>query len=311
MGTWGAALYSDDTALDVRATARAIAKLPFDGARCTELVREAFADMASNPSDDDYVTFWLALADSLTACGVDSVEARARALALIDGGEALDSFVRRGATPSDAKKRDKTLRALAASLRAPVAKQRVVKNKPEPHVLGVGELYVYPTFNGAPVNPYFTAAELVKQAWQPNGFAALCVVETGHTFGYLAWYRVVTVKSAFVDRPSAAALREPRPWFLRKPGPCSSSHVQRMGLERIAAIAIDPARVAQFVAALPDIRGRASWVSAREATVGGIALANDLAVEPANVDPPWVRWIAGKPEEIANFPFLTGLAALA
>ncbi len=160
MGVWGTSLYSGDFAMDLRATIGAVARLPFDGGELLALLRER-EPAAVAPGDEDHTTFWLVVADQLARRGIDCPEARARALAIIDGGEDISMLERLGMGAGDLRKRGRMLAELRTRLAAgPVAgKSRRVLKKPQPLLLDVGDVLVYPTCEGQCVNPYFASRE--------------------------------------------------------------------------------------------------------------------------------------------------------
>ena len=71
MGSWGAGLYSNDIALDLKSAVAAIVKLPFESEQLIKMLAEAFPEEASNEANEDYTTFWLVLADQFHKRGID------------------------------------------------------------------------------------------------------------------------------------------------------------------------------------------------------------------------------------------------
>ncbi len=82
MGAWGPGLYSNDFALDLRATLSAVCRLPVDGHEIVKLMGD-LEPVSMVPDDEDHATFWLVVADQLQRRGISS-EAQARAMVIID-----------------------------------------------------------------------------------------------------------------------------------------------------------------------------------------------------------------------------------
>jgi hypothetical protein len=91
MGVWGSGLYSGDFAMDVRATIRAVVRLPFDPDRLTEILCESEREAATDPSNEEHTTFWLIVADQFARRGIVCDRVRKKALEIIDG----DSDIKR------------------------------------------------------------------------------------------------------------------------------------------------------------------------------------------------------------------------
>ena len=83
MGIWGTGIYSNDTAEDVRDICQEI--FPFvsveEGNR---IIFQEFAELInSNLQDDDYASFWYALADWQWKHGILTEEIRIKAIGLL------------------------------------------------------------------------------------------------------------------------------------------------------------------------------------------------------------------------------------
>ena len=91
MGAWDVGLYSSDVALDLKASLRALARLPFDGARLLKLLR-ATEPAADDPEDEDHTVFWLVAADQFVRHGIVCAEAHKRALDIIVSGADLSEL---------------------------------------------------------------------------------------------------------------------------------------------------------------------------------------------------------------------------
>ena len=150
MGVWGSGLYAGDFALDLRSVVKVVARLPFDGEKLVDLLCETEPMASSNPDDEDHTTFWLVVADQLAKIGIVSARARDMVLQIIDGGRDTAMLARLGAGSLDLTKRQKMLDNLPRSQTATPksVKTRSVLQKPQPLVMDVGDLFVYPTSLG-------------------------------------------------------------------------------------------------------------------------------------------------------------------
>jgi hypothetical protein len=274
MGVWGTSLYSSDVALDLRSTIAAIARLPFDGDRLLDILIETNDEVANNLADEDYTTFWLVVADQFAKRGIICDRASGRALAMIDGGDDLAMCGQLGMQPADLSKRQKSLldlRARLISLQAPV-KPRSVLKKPQPFLMAVGDVLVYPTYLGQPVNPYFASKEadqtVSASGWQQDGWSAFVVVDRGREFGFLAWYRPLTTAAATIEKPTLSALRGQLLWKLQRPGTCSPVHFKRMELENIGTLTLDIDKLKRTFPIMPPGTFEA---------IDGVSLANSLS----------------------------------
>jgi hypothetical protein len=103
MGAWGAGIFSDDLACDVREDWR---EFIADGKSPREATDALIAKYVNDPPDDEDHVFWLALAVSQWKTGRLVDDVRDRALAVIDSGKGLDPW-------RDAADRSKRERVLA------------------------------------------------------------------------------------------------------------------------------------------------------------------------------------------------------
>jgi hypothetical protein len=143
MGTWGTALFSDDTACDVREDFRdAIA----DGVAPSAATDKILADYAPDPADPPYAaTVWLALAVTQWKLGRLEERVRDAALAAIDGGGALVAWL---GTKSEARRRQILADTRALLLSAPPPPQKVRRTLPCTCEWQPGDLVAYRTVGG-------------------------------------------------------------------------------------------------------------------------------------------------------------------
>src|SRR5687767_9005534 len=90
MGTWGAGLFEDDTACDVRDAYEDLIAEGLTSEAATASLEASF-DPASDPHDLE-PTFWLALAAAQWRVGRLTERALARALDVLDAGRGLEGF---------------------------------------------------------------------------------------------------------------------------------------------------------------------------------------------------------------------------
>jgi len=274
MGVWGTGLYSGDFAKDLSSAARAVSQLPFDGERLAELLCSVEPGAAHHDSNEDHTTFWLVVADQFAKRGIVSERVRQKALEIIDAGKDLAVMSRLGMDDPGLKKRGKMLAELRekiASARPPSTPRRVLK-KPQALLMNTGDVVIYPTGGGKPINPYFPSAEKMQPEWVQDGWGTAVIVEAGREFDYLAWYRPLTIANAISTKPVMHEIMTQRTWALRIPGTCSAGHFKKMRLERIGTVAIDQEKVKQLFPKEP---------TGRSAAVNNISIANRLNVGPA------------------------------
>jgi hypothetical protein len=118
MGAWGPALFSDDTACDVRDEYRDLIADGLDDAEATRQVLERNADAMED--EDEAMVIWLALAVTQSRLGRLDAAVAGRALQIIDDG----GDVRRWAEEEGQKR--------AAQRQAALAKARVQITGPQP-----------------------------------------------------------------------------------------------------------------------------------------------------------------------------------
>ena len=233
MGAWGPGLYSDDFALDLRATLSAVCRLPLDGPEIVKLVCD-LESVSQMPDDEDYTIFWLVVADQLQRRGIAS-EAQARAMAIIDNNSNLEMLEELGMSAADLKKRQRNLERLRGSLSSPPPdKKRKTLKKPQALLMERGQVYAYPVDSrGNCVNPYFTDA--TRPEFTQKGWGMFQVVNTGHALGYLAWYELARTRKVVKRQPSlnkAGAVIDPA---RRGIGTLTRLHASRMRFELLGS----------------------------------------------------------------------------
>lgn len=282
MGVWGAGLYSGDFAMDLRGTVAAVARLPFDSDKLVDILCETDPAAANNPEDPDHTTFWLVVADQFAKRAIRCDRVRDKALTIIDAGSDIAMLGKLGMSASDLTKRRKVLADVRARIMAPPAstRPRPVLRKPQPLLMDIGDLFVYPTFGGRCINPYFASKEQDNKYatkdgptfWKQDGWSAMMIVYRGRAFDFLSWYWPLTISTASAQKPALAALRGEVLWKLAGVGTCSALHFKRMELEKLGTLPVDTEKLRR---AFPNLK------PGTFAAVHDISIANILNVGPA------------------------------
>ena len=247
MGAWGAGLYQDDVALDLKNTIALLAKMPVSGDRILEILLETHNE-GVELTDDGGPTFWLVVADQFERRGIASRAAFKRALTAITSGADLRDQKEHDMDPTDLRKRSKMLDELAGRLRSPrPLRPRPTTRNPPPYVVEVGEVYSFPTMQRASFNAWFSNWE--QEGFVPDGWGAMIVLARGRVFDWLPWcaFASVTVNPACVptvDDVARARLLNADGASLCVP---RSSHLKKMGMQLIGQLAVNPKQAAALV----------------------------------------------------------------
>lgn len=128
MGAWGAGLYADDTACDVRDDYVRLLRQGHASEEATAIILGRFPDLAANRPLECLVV--LPLADTQWKYGRLTLPVKERALALLSTGG--DLSVWEADAPSDAGARRKVLQKLAAQLGSTLPPPKPVQVRPPP-----------------------------------------------------------------------------------------------------------------------------------------------------------------------------------
>lgn len=124
MGSWGTALYSNDTSSDVRDTCNEIYPLT-NIKEATQIVLKEYSDIAnSDIYDNDYADFWFALADWQWKHGILTDEIKNKAISLLEAHTGIDEW-----EGSDIKKRLAVMEKLLCQLKSPQPQVKIPKPK--------------------------------------------------------------------------------------------------------------------------------------------------------------------------------------
>jgi hypothetical protein len=253
MGVWGAGLYSGDFAMDLRGAVKSVARLPFDGDKLVEFLCDIELGAANHPEDEDHTTFWLVIADQFAKLGIVSQRAKERALQIIDEGSDIAMLTRLGMNVSGLRKRQKMLVDLRRSLTAAPqpATHRSVMQKPQPFVMDVGDVFVYPTSLGR-CKENCPAWIRIVPPWEQDGWNAVVIVSAARAFDFLAWYRPLTLASPVKEKSDLSRLRSAPLWVLKRPGTCRAVDLKRLGMEKIGTVQVDSDKLRRSFPELPS-----------------------------------------------------------
>jgi tetratricopeptide (TPR) repeat protein len=145
MGTWGAAIFADDMACDVRDGWRDLIADEVGAAEATDRILLDWQRTTADP--DEGPVFWLALAAAQAATGSLQERVKQSALTIIDTGAGLARWQRQ---PKLLRRRQAVLAKLKAQLLGPQsAPTRVRPWKPPVASFNTGEAFSYLLDNGA------------------------------------------------------------------------------------------------------------------------------------------------------------------
>lgn len=144
MGAWGTALFSDDTACDVRDDYIDFIGDGLTGPEATKALVRAWSVSLNDP--DESSVFWLALAATQWRCGRLESHVLQRALKILDDGSDL---IRWASGSKDFEKRKVVLEKLHAQLSSPQPREkRIPKRFRDSNEWQVGDLVAYRLHSG-------------------------------------------------------------------------------------------------------------------------------------------------------------------
>jgi hypothetical protein len=204
MGSWGAKLYDDDRAADLKKTVALVAKVPAAGDRLLEILAELHGD--TDPSNEDAIVFWLVVADQFERRGLVCARAASTALALIDGGNDLARLAASGADEPFLARRRAELDELAGRLRHPrPVRPPKAAGKPPDFCMEVGDVLAFPTERGFACSPWRLPD---KGPFVADGWGAMVVLARGRAFDWLPWCALASLAVDPARRPTLEDARE-------------------------------------------------------------------------------------------------------
>ena len=206
MGSWGTGLYQNDTAADVKSVFADLSRRPID---TDALVAQVFGtfDCAQEPTREEDVDIWLALADQLHLYALDHPSTMDRARRLITQGEDLATKRDLGMSPRDLAKREKVLADVLERWAAPhpKPKKRKAPSSVEPFLLEVGDVWVFPSMQHSARPFHVKNADLSR--FVPDGWAAFVVADRFHAHDHRACYLFMLALPEESDRPTLEDVR--------------------------------------------------------------------------------------------------------
>ncbi len=280
MGTWGAALYDDDQASDLKNTIALISKVPAEGERLLQILEKNWGNC--DPGDDDGRLFWLVVADQFERRGIDCPRLPAMALSIIAGGADLESARDKGADDKFLKERALALDELRQRLIAPrPIKPRKKAGKAPDAVLSTGEVYTFPAMNGVAWCPYRLPYD---PPFEPNEWGAMVVLASGRAFDWLPWCALAsltvdpTVKPTLADAAGARLITHLQ---TNGAGIFVPKKAHATGLELLGHIKLDPTLVKPHLSNFGvDAAIQMDWTiayGAYSASIKGLPIGCELA----------------------------------
>lgn len=244
MGTWGAGLYDDDEASDLKNTIGLLCKVPASGDRLLELLQRVLGER--DYEGEAGLPFWLVVADQFEKRGIECASVSTVAMSLIDSGADIAHARQHGADEKFLKKRALVLGELRQRLIAPRPfKSRKTSTAPPDAVLRSGEIYAFPAMDGIAWSPYRLSSDA---PFLPNEWGALVVLETGRAFDWFPWCALASltvdpkVKPTLADAMGARLITHLQTDGAGRFIP-NKAHVAGLGLELIGKVELDPALV--------------------------------------------------------------------
>jgi hypothetical protein len=203
-------------------------------------------------------------------------------LAIIDNGEDLAMLKKLGMDEPSLAKRHQILLTLRRRITHPLpTKPRTTLKKPQPYLMEVGDVIAYPSDKGKCINPYLPPGHPLSTgflAWNQDGWNLFVVIDRGRAFDFLTWYRPLVLNSPAAEISALPYKENDAIWKFELGGTCSSSHFQRMRLQKIDHFSIDPVELRNI---FPDMRPSHSQA------ISNISIANRLSVTRfASLAPP-------------------------
>ena len=159
MGAWGAGLYQDDTACDIRQEYRGLIAQGLEEPEASNALMKklGYASQASDVQEYDEVVAWLALADTQHTLGRLAASVKNEVLQLIENGRAMELLapLLDQEDKGFLEARQKVLTKLAEKLRTPQKAAKKIARKRfsvDPgYVWNLGEVYAYENGSELPI----------------------------------------------------------------------------------------------------------------------------------------------------------------
>jgi hypothetical protein len=154
-----------------------------------------------------------------------------------------------------------------------VATSPCLLKSPQPLLMDVGDVFVYPTSLGR-CKEVCPARIRIVPAWEQDGWSAVVIVNAARAFEFLAWYRPLTLASAFSEKPDLGRLRSAPRWVWKSPGTCGAVDLKRLGMEKIGTVSVDSEKLKRSFPKLP---------SGMNAAISNRSIGHELSVAGSRV----------------------------
>jgi hypothetical protein len=233
MGTWGEGIYDDDEACDVRDTISLLSQMPVTGERMLEILLTEY-ERNEDLTQDGCPTFWITVADQFEKKGIECERVYNLAQKAIMSGADIDDLKNREMEVQGLRKRAQLTEKILPRFINPKLseRKRVAENRPKCCV-NEGQIYTYPTMNGAGFNAWASNWEDIS--FKPNGWGCLLIVEVGRVFDwfpYCAYTPLITNpgnKATFAEAISSRTLFSTGVCYCHP----RSLHFKRMNMELV------------------------------------------------------------------------------
>jgi hypothetical protein len=274
MGSWGPGLYQDDEALDLKGSIALLSRMPADGERILEILLADYPSSVELTADGG-PTFWLVVADQFERKGIRCASVFDRAIDAIENGHDIRDLRAREMNEKDLRKRQRVLDELRQRFVNPRPARTAPSSRLPPPVVLPGEVYTFPTMNGAGINPWSPAKALYplncdpnSNRWEQRGWGAFLILQTGRSFDWFPWCYYVRLSVPTDREASLGDAQSARALFQKfiSVGVPRSGHLKRMAARRLGQLSLDPTKVAEVIAGLskearhdPDYAVRCGW----------------------------------------------------
>ncbi len=245
MGSWGAKLYEEDQAADLKNTIGLLGKVPAEGDRLLDILVEMRGD--TDPSNEDAIVSWLVVADQFERLGIACARATSTALSLIAKGADIARLAASDANDEFLARRRLELDELAQRLRNPRAtRARKTASKAPDFCMDVGDVLAFPTERGFACSPYRLPH---KGPFVPDGWGAMVVLDRGRAFDWLPWCAIASLtvdpgrRPTLEDATQAQLITHMQTHGAARCVP-KRAHLKTMGAEAIGRVSLDAGRVA-------------------------------------------------------------------
>ena len=144
MGTWGTGIYSNDIAEDIRDMCKDIFSFVDVKEGNSIILREYKEIIESDIVDDEYASFWYALADWQWKHGILNDEIRAKTMELLENYAGISDW-EESASKADVKKRIAVMDKLKIQLTSPMPPVKLTKGKLLKPKHRVGDVLIFQT----------------------------------------------------------------------------------------------------------------------------------------------------------------------